>query len=92
MRGYDDDYFRGEEMLLGNFELRVPMEENLSFVIFYDTGKAWKKSLGESFSFSDLASDKGVGIRVKTPIGNLRLDFAQGDDETQTQFGFGEMF
>ena len=61
-------------------------------MIFYDTGKAWKKSLGESFSFSDLASDKGVGIRVKTPIGNLRLDFAQGDDETQTNFGFGEMF
>ncbi len=92
LRGYDDDYFRGEEVLLGNFELRIPMEQNLSLVFFYDVGKAWKKSLGESFSFSDLQSDKGIGLRVKTPIGNLRVDFAQGDDENQTNFGFGEMF
>ncbi|EFQ23316.1 surface antigen (D15) [Aminomonas paucivorans DSM 12260] len=92
LRGYDDDYYRGEEMLLGNFELRIPMEQNLSLVFFYDVGKAWKKSLGESFSFSDLQSDKGIGLRVKTPIGNLRVDFAQGDDENQTNFGFGEMF
>ena len=92
LRGYDDDYYRGEEMLLGNFELRIPMEQNLSLVFFYDVGKAWKKSLGESFSFSDLQSDKGIGLRVKPPIGNLRVDFAQGDDENQTNFGFGEMF
>ena len=34
----------------------------------------------------------GLGIRVKTPFGNLRLDYAYGDDENKTYFGFGEIF
>jgi len=29
---------------------------------------------------------------VKTPLGNIRVDYATGDDESQTHIGFGEMF
>ena len=36
--------------------------------------------------------DYGVGVRVKTPFGNLRVDYAKGEDENRTYFGFGEMF
>ncbi|MBQ3448210.1 MAG: BamA/TamA family outer membrane protein, partial [Synergistaceae bacterium] len=36
--------------------------------------------------------DYGLGVRVKTPFGNLRIDYAKGEEENRTYFGFGEMF
>ena len=91
LRGYDDDRYHGEEMLLGNFELRVPMDKNFSLVAFYDIGRAWRKD-GDTASFgSDMGSSPGFGVRVNTPLGNLRLDYATGD-EGRFHFGFGELF
>ncbi|MGC9490016.1 MAG: BamA/OMP85 family outer membrane protein [Thermovirgaceae bacterium] len=87
LRGYEDDEFRGNEMVLGNFELRLPVQEALSFVLFYDIGYA-----SNDFSFSDVKDSVGFGIRVRTPLGNLRLDVAEGDYDTFTHFGFGELF
>ncbi len=94
LRGFKDDKFKGDEMFLANVELRVPIEKAFSFVLFYDTGMAWHASdtVHNSFSFSDLESAFGFGVRVRTPIGNLRLDVAEGDEETRTHFGFGELF
>ena len=87
LRGYNSRYFEGSNMLLGNFELRVPINANFSLVGFYDVGRA-----DESFKFKDFHDDYGVGVRVKTPFGNLRVDYAKGDEENRTYFGFGEMF
>ncbi len=94
LRGYEDDEFQGDEMFLANFELRIPFEKAFSFVLFYDTGMAWGGTdpAHDSFSFDDLEDNFGVGVRVQTPLGNLRLDVAEGDDETFTHFGFGELF
>ncbi|WP_241760455.1 BamA/OMP85 family outer membrane protein [Dethiosulfovibrio peptidovorans] len=85
LRGYESGQFKGEEMLLGNFELHVPIEEAFSFVLFYDIGNT-------EMSFSDMIDDYGFGVRVNTPLGNLRLDYANGDDDSQFHFGFGEIF
>ncbi|NLD06031.1 MAG: BamA/TamA family outer membrane protein [Synergistaceae bacterium] len=91
LRGYDDDRYHGEEILLGNFELRVPMDKNFSLVAFYDIGRSWRKE-GDDASFgSDMGSSPGFGVRVNTPLGNLRLDYATGD-EGRFHFGFGELF
>jgi len=87
LRGYKDDFFSGSEMVLGNFELRIPIQESISIVGFYDIGMASNDS-----AFSSMKSGYGFGIRVKTPMGNLRIDIAEGEDETRTHFGFGEMF
>lgn len=92
MRGLKDENFRGNRMFLGNFELRVPVQKSFSVVAFYDTGKAWNTYMGQDFDLGDLESSYGFGVRVKTPMGNLRLDFAQGEDENRVHFGFGEMF
>ena len=93
IRGYESGDFRGHEMFLGNVELRIPIDENISIVAFYDTGMAWNKTSQENgkFDFSDLVDSPGIGVRVKTPLGNIRVDVAKGD-ETQFHFGFGEMF
>ena len=92
MRGLKDEYFRGNRMFLGNFELRIPVQKSFSVVAFYDTGKAWNTYMGQDFDLGDLESSYGFGVRVKTPMGNMRLDFAQGTDENRVHFGFGEMF
>jgi outer membrane protein insertion porin family len=78
-------------MLLGNFELRVPMDKNFSLVAFYDIGRSWRKE-GDTASFgSEMGSSPGFGVRINTPLGNLRLDYATGD-EGRFHFGFGELF
>ena len=91
LRGYDDDRFHGEDMLLGNFELRIPLEKAFGFVVFYDIGRAWRSSENISFG-SDLGKAPGFGVRLNTPLGNLRLDYASGDEEDRFHFGFGELF
>ncbi|MBQ7559803.1 MAG: BamA/TamA family outer membrane protein [Synergistaceae bacterium] len=87
LRGYNSRSFEGSNMYLGNFELRVPVSSAVSVVGFYDIGNADQK-----FEWSNYHSDYGIGVRVKTPFGNLRVDYAKGEDENRTYFGFGEMF
>jgi outer membrane protein insertion porin family len=88
LRGYDSRSFEGSDMILGNVELRIPIQSIFSIVGFYDIGNA-----GNDINyFSDLKSNYGFGIRVNTPMGNLRLDYAMGGDESRFYFGFGEMF
>lgn len=89
LRGYDGGEFEGTEMFLGNAELRIPVQKAFSLVVFYDVGNAW---LDEGIDFSDLHDAWGLGVRVKTPLGNFRVDYAQGETENRTHFGFGEMF
>jgi outer membrane protein insertion porin family len=92
LRGFKDKRFRGDQIFLFNAELRLPVHKSASLVLFYDTGKVWDSYRGENFDFGDLADGYGMGVRVRTPLGNLRLDFAQGDEESRVHFGFGEMF
>jgi outer membrane protein insertion porin family len=93
LRGYEDKRFRGDQMFLANAELRMPVHKSASLVLFYDVGKAWDTTNeGEKFDLGDLADAYGIGFRIRTPLGNLRLDVAQGDDESKVHFGFGEMF
>lgn len=108
LRGYEEDEFYGTEMLLANFELRIPIEQAFGLVFFYDAGNAWGDSdplidhlyrtvghggrRSSSFDISDLHDSYGIGVRVRTPLGNLRIDLAEGEYETYTHFGFGELF
>ncbi|MCF0247932.1 MAG: BamA/TamA family outer membrane protein [Synergistes sp.] len=95
LRGYDDDYQHGQNVVLGNFELRLPIQKMVSLVFFYDVGRAWDMGIynnakGTSDN-NEWGTAPGVGIRLNTPIGNLRLDYANGD-EGRFHFGFGELF
>ena len=92
LRGYEDGEFEGEEMFFTNLEIRMPVDRNFSLVAFYDIGNAWDSDRGQEFDFSDLYDAFGFGVRVRTPLGNLRLDYGEGEFESRTHFGFGEMF
>ncbi|MBQ3347278.1 MAG: BamA/TamA family outer membrane protein [Synergistaceae bacterium] len=87
LRGYNSRSFEGSNFYLGNFELRVPIASAVSLVGFYDIGNADAK-----MDWGNYHDDYGLGVRVKTPFGNLRIDYAKGEDENRTYFGFGEMF
>jgi len=34
----------------------------------------------------------GVGVRIETPIGLLRIDYGMGKEGSQTYFSVGQMF
>jgi outer membrane protein insertion porin family len=72
------DPIGGESMLLGTVEYTFPIVENIKGVVFYDTGNVWAKAT--DFASGNLKSSVGTGVRIKTPIGPLRLDFGYGLD------------
>lgn len=87
LRGYNSRSFEGSNMYLGNFEIRVPVSTGFSIVGFYDIGNA-----DEKMDWDNYHDDYGMGVRVRTPFGSLRIDYAHGEEENRTYFGFGEMF
>jgi len=84
IRGYDErsvgpkdsaskDPIGGEAMLVGNVELTFPLYENIKGAFFYDVGNVWKDK--SDFGSGGYKSSVGVGIRLKTPLGPIKLDY-----------------
>lgn len=64
----------GNSMLESSLELRFPVYDIFSGVVFTDFGNVWRSSL--SYHPADLLYDAGLGMRVHTPVGPVRLDLA----------------
>jgi len=89
LRGYRDDQFKGSKMLAATAEYRFPVANKVEGVFFTDIGKAWT---GEGYKLNDLEGSIGVGVRVNTPVGPVRVDFAKGGQGARTHFSFGGQF
>lgn len=94
IRGYEDDEFRGNKMYSATIEYRFPIAKKVQGVVFADMGAAWggtgkipwyHESKGIHYS-------GGVGLRVTTPIGPIRLDYAEGQHGGKFHFSFGGKF
>lgn len=95
MRGYKEDRFPGENMLLSNNELRIPISDALDVVGFVDAGDAWGGPFAEQFGNENFTFhySYGLGIRLQTPIGPLRLDYGLNDEGgSELTFGVGSTF
>lgn len=68
------DLVGGNSMLEVNSELRFPIYQLLSGAAFIETGNVWAST--KIPDFTDLRTDFGLGLRVSSPIGPLRIDFA----------------
>ncbi|MEN6356192.1 MAG: BamA/TamA family outer membrane protein [Armatimonadota bacterium] len=98
LRGYREDQFWGDKMLLASLEYRKPIAQSISGVAFVDYGDAW--GTADEFNTSELPQSNsfegnlgvGIGLRVATPIGNLRLDYAEGRFGPRTHFSMGQAF
>ncbi|KPJ62231.1 hypothetical protein AMK68_05165 [candidate division KD3-62 bacterium DG_56] len=96
LRGYEEDQFPGNKMLLLNGEFRFPLGNKLTGVAFVDVGSAWGGAYAEGAGLGDASLNLhigyGAGVRVDTPIGPIRLDLGIGEDGAQTHFSIGHMF
>jgi outer membrane protein insertion porin family len=95
LRGFREDRFPGTNQFVVNTELRVPITTALQLVGFLDTGDAWGGRFARAFGDPEfeMHTGYGVGLRVSTPIGPLRLDYAlAGEDEVKFHFGIGPTF
>jgi len=77
-------------MLVGNIEYTFPIVEVIKGAVFYDIGNVWKSSY--DFDLGDLRSGVGAGVRIKTPIGPVRLDYGYGLDYESTDKDQNGMF
>ncbi|MBI1976022.1 MAG: BamA/TamA family outer membrane protein, partial [Candidatus Omnitrophica bacterium] len=68
-----DDPIGGKSMMIANVEYVFPIVEVLKGSIFYDTGNVWRRA-GDIGS-GTFRSGTGVGMRIKTPIGPVKLDW-----------------
>ena len=89
LRGYEDEQYKGDKMLAGSVEYRFPVINKIQGVVFTDIGNAWT---GGGYKLDDLKGSVGVGIRMTTPIGPIRIDFAKGEEGGRTHFSFGGQF
>ena len=100
LRGYDQDRYWGSNLALFQAELRIPLgkDNNFQGVLLFDGGDAWNSiyqvsGLSQHTQFK-LQTDYGVGVRLVTPIGPIRLDYAipSGGGSGRTQFSIGQSF
>lgn len=64
----------GNTMLEGSAELRFPVYELLHGAVFMDAGNVWYEAY--EYDFQEFRYNAGIGLRLRTPIGPVRLDFA----------------
>jgi outer membrane protein insertion porin family len=87
-----DDPLGGEAMFVANLEYTYPLIDFLKLATFFDAGNVWSKN-------SDFFSDKlyksvGLGVRVKTPIGPVSVDYGwpldlgPGEERKEGRFHF----
>jgi len=104
LRGYREDRFWGKTMYLASVEYRRPIMNRITGVLFADAGDAFgsqsefqfhRASLREEFrqhSGIEINPAIGVGLRVATPIGPIRLDYGYGLEGGRVSFSIGQTF
>ena len=96
LRGYERSDFDFEDrannnLLLFNLEYRIPFNESFTGVLFTDAGNVWEER--DSISLNDLNYGYGLGVRMNTPVGQLRLDYGWDEDQDgQLHFSIGNTF
>ncbi len=94
LRGYEDDQFKGKKMYATTLEYRFPIAKKVQGVVFGDGGSTWDIDNGKIPWYKDDDSfnwSVGVGLRLQTPIGPIRLDYGHGD-QNKFHFSFGTQF
>ena len=90
LRGYRDDQFKGNNMYSSTLEYRFPVAKRVSAAFFTDIGNAWGS---RSFAYdTSIKIGYGVGIRMVTPFGPIRVDYGLGSQGGRLHFNFGGQF
>jgi len=88
IRGWPENgYLSGERVFVGSAEVRFPIYNIVSGVLFFDVGNFWNQNWqitadntrDSDFSHQFLRYGVGLGIRLNTPLGALRMDYGIRD-------------
>ena len=106
VRGYDQDTLGpkgvdgtplgGDAFVMGNFELRTDVGRGFGIVTFVDTGNVWGKI--QDINLAQLKFTTGLGLRYKTPVGPLSVDYGvklsreKGESLGAIHFSIGQAF
>ncbi len=106
VRGYDQDTLGpkgfegtplgGNAFVMGNFELRTDVGRGFGVVTFVDTGNVWEKI--QDIDVAQLKFTTGLGLRYKTPVGPLSVDYGvklsreKGESLGAIHFSIGQAF
>lgn len=77
------DPLGGDALLVGNVEYTYPLFSFLRVACFYDIGNVWQnmrdigsnKDTASPLNDGGFKSGIGFGVRIKTPVGPVRLDY-----------------
>lgn len=68
-----NDPLGGEAVLIGNAEYVFPIVDFIKGAVFMDAGNVWEKE--SDFGSGGYKYSAGAGVRVKTPVGPVKLDY-----------------
>ncbi len=96
VRGYEEGGLgSGRSFVQASVEYRFPVFSVVSGALFFDVGS----DLGTSTRSAELLNKDGsgigfgVGVRVQSPLGPIRIDYGvNGDGDSRINFGIGERF
>ncbi|UCE72334.1 MAG: outer membrane protein assembly factor BamA [Nitrospiraceae bacterium] len=94
-KGANNSPTGGNLFVLGNSELRMDIGRGFGVVAFLDSGNVWKliEDVGTKLRYT-----AGAGLRYKTPVGPVRIDYGHKLDrepyesQGEVHFSFGHAF
>jgi len=95
-KGFDGTPLGGDAFVMGNLELRTDVGHGFGFVTFVDTGNVWEKI--QDINPAQLKFTTGLGLRYKTPVGPLSIDYGvklsreKGESLGAIHFSIGQAF
>ena len=83
----------GDKMALANVEYRFPIVKQLQGTVFMDAGQVWQDE-GMQLEKPELKYSGGLGVRMNTPLGQIRVDYALGNsgEGAMPHFSIGQTF
>ncbi|MBN1586296.1 MAG: outer membrane protein assembly factor BamA [Candidatus Omnitrophica bacterium] len=86
-RDVSGDVLGGESVVFGSIEMTFPLVENLKGAVFTDAGNVWQKA--DQIGSGGYQYSAGLGVRIKTPIGPVKLDYGYplNPDDNQDDSG-----
>jgi outer membrane protein insertion porin family len=84
----------GNALLIGNLEIRYPLLRMIKIAGFYDVGNVFRTF--RKISTNNISHTLGIGLRVRTPLGPVRVDYGYNmnlpAELRDRGFGAGQFF